>query len=332
MGIIDFFRKQFIDIIQWTEDADGILAYRYPMMDMEIQNGATLVVRDTQKAMLVDQGRMADLFGPGQYTLKTANLPILTNLKNWDKFFESPFKSDVYFFSTRLQIDQKWGTANPITIRDKEFGAIRLRAHGIYAYRLEDPTRFYTEVSGTRDLYTVGDLEGQLRGTLLTTLTDLFAESQIPFLDMAANQLEFSARIGAALEPSFRRLGVKLDSFLVQNLSLPEALQAKFDERVSMNIVGDLGKYTQYQSAQSIPIAAGNEGGGAGAGIALGAGISMGQTMAAAMGAANKDQSADAKESPLDTIERLHQLVQKGALTQEEFQAKKAELLKKVTG
>src|SRR5216110_3049296 len=187
MALGDFLRKQFIDVIQWTEPEDGILAYRFPMQDMEIQTGAKLTVRESQMAAVVNEGKMADVFGPGLYTLETRTLPLLTNLMNWDKAFQSPFKSDVYFFSTRMQIDQRWGTQNPITIRDKDFGMVRLRGHGIYAYHLVNPLIFHQRVSGTRDIYEVADLEGQLRNTIIGRVSDAFASSQIPFLDMAAN-------------------------------------------------------------------------------------------------------------------------------------------------
>ena len=187
---MSFLSKQFIDVIQWTEPEDGILAYRYPMEDMEIQNGGKLTVRDSQMAVFVNEGRIADVFAPGLYTLSTNTLPLLTYIMNWDKAFKSPFKSDVYYFSTRLQTDQRWGTATPITIRDKEFGAIRFRGYGIYAYRIADPKVFYQKISGTRDIYRVPDLEGQLRNTIVARMTDTFAQSSIPFLDMAANQQE----------------------------------------------------------------------------------------------------------------------------------------------
>ena len=157
---MSFLSKQFIDVIQWTEPEDGILAYRYPMEDMEIQNGGKLTVRDSQMAVFVNEGRIADVFAPGLYTLNTNTLPILTYLMNWDKAFKSPFKSDVYYFSTRLQTNQRWGTATPITIRDKEFGAVRVRCYGIYSYRIVDPRAFFTQISGTRATYFVNDLEG----------------------------------------------------------------------------------------------------------------------------------------------------------------------------
>jgi membrane protease subunit (stomatin/prohibitin family) len=283
MAIRDFIKKQFVDVIHWTEPEEGILVWRYPMQDMEIQNGAKLTVRESQMAAFVNEGRMADVLGPGLYTLNTNTLPVLTNLMNWDKLFQSPFKSDVYFFSTRLQVNQRWGTANPITIRDKEFGAVRLRAYGIYSWRVTDPRTFHTNVSGTRDLYRVAEIEGQLRNTIVGRMADTFAESQVPFLDMAANQIELGQKIAEYLRPSFASLGLALDSFVVENLSLPEELQKRLDERIGMNMVGDMGRYTQFQVAQSMPIAAANEGGLAGAGAGLGAGLAMAQQMVNAM-------------------------------------------------
>jgi membrane protease subunit (stomatin/prohibitin family) len=296
MALRDFIAKQFIDVIEWTEPEDGVLSYRFPMRDMEIQNGARLTVRESQVAVFVNEGRIADQFAPGLHTLTTQTLPVLTNLMNWDKLFKSPFKSDVYFFSTRLQVNQKWGTTNPVTIRDKEFGAIRLRAFGIYSWRIADPRAFHTKVSGTRDIYRTAEIEGQLRNTIVGRMADAFGESGIPFLDMAANQVEMGERIAGFLNPSFVGLGLELDSFVVQNLSLPEELQKRLDERVGMNIIGNMGQYTQFQVAQSMPIAAGNEGGGgAGIGAGLGAGLAMAQTM---MGAIKPEGGGGAAAPP----------------------------------
>ncbi len=280
MSLRDFLSKQFIDVIDWVEPEDGILAYRYPMQDREIQNGGKLTVRDSQMAVFVNEGKVADAFAPGLYTLNTHTLPILTYLQNWDKAFQSPFKSDVYFFATRIQTNQHWGTPNPITIRDKEFGAVRLRAFGIYTYHISNPKMFYLKVSGTRDIYRVPDLDGQLQNTIVGRITDTFASSNLPFLDMAANQVALSGKIADQLKPAFAEFGLALDSFVVENLSLPDELQKVLDQRIGMNMVGDMGRYTQYQVAQSIPIAAGNEGGGAaGVGAGLGAGVAMGQAM-----------------------------------------------------
>jgi len=284
MSLRDFISKQFIDVIQWTESEPGLLSYRYPMQDMEIQTGGKLTVRESQMAAFINEGRLGDIFGPGLYTLNTQNLPILTNLMNWDKKFESPFKSDVYFFSTRLQTDQRWGTATPITIRDKEFGAVRLRGYGIYSWHVYDPKIFHTKVSGTREAYRVLDIEGQLRNTIVGRMTDAFAQSTVPFLDMAANQVELAGRIADGLKPMFAELGLALDSFVVENLSLPEELQKLLDTRIGMNMIGDMNRFTQFQVANSMPIAAANEGGGAaGVGAGLGAGMVMAQQMMNAM-------------------------------------------------
>jgi len=279
---MSFFSKQFIDVIHWTETGDGTLAYRYPMEDMEIQNGGQLTVRDSQLAVFVNQGQIADVFRPGLYTLSTNTLPLLTNLMNWDKAFKSPFKSDVYFYSTRLQNDQKWGTATPITIRDKEFGAVRARAYGIYSYRLADARVFYQKLSGTMPVYRVADLEGQLRNTIVGRMTDTFGGSSIDFLDMAGNQMRLGGLMMDSLRPVFADLGLQLETFTVESISLPEELQKMLDQRISMNMLGDMGRYTQFQMAQSMPIAAANEGAG-GMGMSLGAGLAMGQQMVNAM-------------------------------------------------
>jgi membrane protease subunit (stomatin/prohibitin family) len=346
MALMDFVRKQFIDIIQWTEEGDGTLAWRFPMRDMEIQYGASLTVRDSQMAVFVNEGKIADVFGPGMYKLTTQTIPVLTYLRNWDKLFESPFKSDVYFFSTRQQVDQRWGTPQPITIRDKDFGAVRLRAFGNYNYRVADPKLFHTQISGTRDVYTVSDLDGQLRGVILQHISDAIAESAIPFLDLAANQIEFARALATATGPAFDAIGLKLEGMTVQNVSLPEELQKLLDQRIGMGMVGnDMGKFMQYQTAQAIPEmakGAGSGGGGvAGDAMGLGAGIAMGQVLAQNLqkglqgspGSAADAGQAAAPVKPDDvmaTLEKLGELKAKGILTQEEFDAKKAELLKKL--
>jgi membrane protease subunit (stomatin/prohibitin family) len=307
------------------------------MQDMEIQYGAQLTVRESQMAAFVNEGQVADVFGPGRFKLTTQTIPLLTNLRNWDKLFQSPFKSDVYFFSTRLKVDQKWGTPNAITIRDKEFGAVRLRAFGIYSYKIVDPKSFHVNVSGTRERYTVDDLSGQLRSTVVGAITDLFAESQIPFLDMAANQDEFAAQLRAKAADGFKTLGLELASFVVENLSLPEELQKILDQRIGMGMIGDMQRYTQYQVANSIPAAAANPGGLAGIGAGLATGVAMGQAMTQAIGQAIQPAgaapAAAAPAKPEDVtqlLEKLHDLKTKGVLTEDEFNAKKAELLKRL--
>ena len=279
----DFLGKQFLAVIQWNEPEPGILAWRYPMLDQEIQTGAQLTVRESEMAAFVDQGKFADVFGPGLYKLSTSNLPILTDLKNWARDFQSPFKSDVYFFSTHLQIDQKWGTATPITIRDKEFGAVRVRAYGIYSYRIADPHLFFTQISGTRQSYTVYELEDQLRNTIVARMTDVFAASDVSFLDMTANEAALGAKISDQMKPAFSALGLELVQFVVENVSLPDELQKALDQRIGMNIVGDIDKFTQYAAAQSMTVAAANPSGCAGLGMGLRVGAAAAQVMASTL-------------------------------------------------
>jgi len=340
MALMDFIKKQFIDVIQWTEGDDGTLAWRYPMADLEIQNGAVLVVRESQLALFVNEGQVADVFGPGSHKLSTQTLPLLTNLRHWDKLFASPFKSDVYFFSTRQQIDQKWGTPQAITLRDTEFGAIRLRAFGNYSYRVADPRLFHTEISGTQEQYNTQDIDGQLRGLVLQNISNAVASSGIAFLDLAANQQAFALALTQQLAPEFAKFGLKLDSMTVQNLSLPDELQQVLDQKIGMGMVGqNMGQFLQYQTAQALgKFADGAAGGGgmASDAMGLGAGMGLGQVLAQNLAAS---QHAPAAASPagvsaetlMSTLEKLAELTSKGILTADEFAAKKAELLKKLT-
>jgi membrane protease subunit (stomatin/prohibitin family) len=349
MALMDFLKKQFIDILEWTESGDGVLAWRFPMADREIQTSASLTVRESQMAVFVNEGKVADVFGPGMYKLSTQTLPILTYLKNWDKLFQSPFKSDVYFFSTRQQVDQRWGTTQPVTIRDKDFGAVRLRAFGNYSYRVADPKLFHTEISGTRDTYTAAELDGQLRALMLQHISDAVASSGIAFLDLAANQVEFAKALREATAPAFAAIGLQLDAVTVQNVSLPEELQKILDQKIGMGMVGgDMGKFMQYQTAQAIPKfaegAAGAGGGGGGVvgdAMGLGAGVALGQVMAQQLAQGLQPQAAAAQPAAaapvgikpdeiMATLEKLADLKAKGILTQEEFDTKKAELLKKL--
>jgi len=344
MALMDFIKKQFIDILEWTESGDGTLAWRFPMADREIQNGASLTVRESQVAVFVNEGKVADVFGPGTHKLSTQTLPVLTYLKNWDKLFESPFKSDVYFFSTRQQVDQRWGTTQPVTIRDKDFGAVRLRAFGNYSFRIADPKTFHVEISGTRDTYTVADLDGQLRGLMLQHISDAVASSGVAFLDLAANQVEFAKALAQATAPAFALIGLKLEGVTMQSVSLPEDLQKILDQKIGMGMVGnDMGKFMQYQTAQAIPKFAEGAGTGGGGGIAgdamgLGAGVALGQVMAqqlshglqGAPAAAAVAAAGMRPDEVMATLEKLAELKTKGIVTQEEFDAKKVELLKKL--
>jgi membrane protease subunit (stomatin/prohibitin family) len=242
----------------------------------------------------------------------------------------------VYFFSTRLQLGRKWGTPQPVTIRDKDFGMVRLRAFGMYSYKLADPKKFFTEISGTRAEYTVDELEQQLRNLVVATMSATLGGADLPFLDMAANQLLLAERMVAGMTPTFERYGLALDNFAVENISLPEELQKAIDARISMGMVGDLGKYTQFQVAQSVPLAAQNEGGLAGVGAGLAAGVGLGQVMMAALRPAQTPAApvapAPAADDPEARLAKLKALLEKGLVTPADYDAAKAEILKKLIG
>ena len=349
MSLASFIKKQFIDILQWTEDTEGVLSWRYPMDGMEIQNGGTLVVRESQVAVFVNEGQVADVFMPGTYKLTTQTLPVLTYLRNWDKLFQSPFKSDVYFFSTRIQTGRRWGTQQPITIRDADFGMVRLRAFGLYSYRVADAKAFHKELSGTREQYTRDDVEEQLRGIILATMANSIGASKVNFLDMAANQTLMASQVRGDLATALGKYGLALDEFNVASVSLPEELQAALDKRISIGMAGDLNKYTQYQTANAIPIAAANEGGIAGIGAGLASGMAIGQQMAQGLAAGaglTAAQSASTNavtgqqnvgggapvDDPAARLESLKGLLDKSLISQAEFDQAKAEVLKRLVG
>lgn len=340
MSLGSFIKKQFIDILQWNEDSDGVLAWRYPMQDFEIQYGGSLTVRESQVAVFVNEGKIADVFGPGMYKLTTQTLPVLTYLKNWDKLFESPFKSDVYFFSTRVQTGRKWGTPQAVTLRDADFGMVRLRAFGMYSYRIADARKFFTEISGTRAAYTRDDLEEQLRGILVSSIATALGAAHVPFLDLAANQALMGQTVKSGVAAAFDKYGIGVDEFNVSSINLPEDLQEALDKRIAMGMAGDLSKYTQYQVANAIPLAAQNESGIAGVGAGLSAGMVFGQTMAqgmaqagaaAAAGAAGT-QAAVASDGPQARLAQLKALLDQGLITPADFDSAKAEVLKKLVG
>jgi membrane protease subunit (stomatin/prohibitin family) len=329
MGIFDFLSKQFVDVIDWV-DEPGVLAIRYPMQDREIQNGAQLTVRSGQTAMFYNEGVLADAFLPGLHTLETANLPVLTSLLNWDKGFSAPFKSDVYFFSQKEQTGLKWGTQQPITVRDKEFGPLRVRAFGSYSFRVGDVAVFAVKMMGSLDKLTTTDLEPQLRAAIATALATGLGGGEIAFLDLAANQAALSEQLRAAVEPAFAQWGLTCTSFFVESLSLPEDVQAMLDKSSSMRVVGDLDRFVRFQSAQAIETAASQSGGVAGAGAGAAAGFAIGQQMAAGMTGAPAGAAPGGGEDAFAQIEKLHKLLTIGAISQAEFDAKKAELMGRI--
>ncbi len=282
MGILDKIKGQLIDVIEWTDSSNKTMVHKYDMNGKEIMMGAQLTVRESQVAIFVNEGEIADIFEPGRYELQTSNMPILTALKSWKYGFNSPFKSDVYFVNTKQFLDMKWGTSNPVMMRDAEFGMIRLRAFGIYSFKVSDPKTFLKEVFGTAALFTVDGVEGQVKRTLVSGLSDAIAESKIPALDLAANYDELANFAMQSINPKLASLGLTLCSFVIENISLPEEVEKSMDKRTSMGVLGNLDQYAKYQAAEAMREAANNENGGgmAGMGVGMGAGAAMGQMFA----------------------------------------------------
>ena len=301
MGIFNALTGQFINVIEWKDSSDSTMVYRFNTNGHEIMMGAQLTVRESQVAVMVNEGKIADVFGPGRYELSTQNMPIMTALQSWKYGFNSPFKAEVYFINTHQFLDQKWGTSNPVMMRDKEFGMIRLRAFGIYSFRVAEPTVFLKEVFGTSAYMTVDGVNGQIRHTLVSSLSDAIAQSNIPALDLAANYDELSLKALQAIAPRVSALGLKMENLVIENISLPEEVEKAMDHRTSMGVVGDLGKYTQYQAAEAMREAANNPGGFAGMGAGFGAGAMMANAMQNASQTAAQTaqtvQSADAGET-----------------------------------
>lgn len=285
MGILNMIKGQLIDVIEWTDNSGKTMVHKYDMNGKEIMMGAQLTVRESQVAIFVNEGEIADVFEPGRYELQTSNMPVLTALKSWKYGFNSPFKADVYFINTKQFLDMKWGTSNPVMMRDAEFGMIRLRAFGIYSFRVSDPVTFLKEVFGTAALFTVEGVEGQIKRTLVSGLSDAIAESKIPALDLAANYDELANYAMQSINPKLAALGLTLCSFIIENISLPEEVEKSMDKRTSMGVLGNLDQYAKYQAAEAIREAANNDGNGmAGMGVGMGAGAAMGQMFAQSLG------------------------------------------------
>jgi membrane protease subunit (stomatin/prohibitin family) len=300
MGLFDKIRGEFIDVVEWTDDSGNTLVYRFPRHNNEIKNGAQLTVREGQAAVFVDEGQLADVFQPGMYRLETSNLPILATLKGWKHGFESPFKAEVYFVSTRQFTDQKWGTKNPVTMRDPEFGPVRVRAFGTYAIRVSDPGTFIKEIVGTDGHFTTEEVTDQIRNILVARFSDALAESGVAVLDMAAHYDELGEKLDGRVKSDMEGYGLELRTLLVENISLPPAVEEALDKRTSMGVLGDMTKYTQYQAATAIGDAAKNpEGGGlAAGGMGAGLGMAMASQIGQAMGQQGQAPAQGASGGP----------------------------------
>ena len=298
MGILDKLFGEFVDVIEWTDDSSDTLVYRFERYGHEIKYGAMLTVRETQAAILVNEGRIADVFPPGLYQLETRNMPIMTTLESWPHGFNSPFKAEVYFFSMRRFADLKWGTKNPIMLRDKEFGPVRLRAFGTYTLRIKDPQILIKEIVGTTGHFQTGDIAEQLRNMIVARFADILGESGIPALDLAANYEELGEFIAQKIRPEFEAYGLDVLQLMVENISFPPEVEAALDKRSSMGIIGDLSRYTQFQAAEAMAAAAKNPSGGAGEGIGLGMGFAVARELSQGLSAPNQPSAGSSPTPP----------------------------------
>jgi len=281
MGIFDFLTGEFIDVIHWVDDTRDTMVWRFEREDHEIKYGAKLTVRESQAAVFIHEGQLADVFTPGLYMLETNNMPIMTTLQHWDHGFQSPFKSEIYFVNTSRFTDLKWGTKNPIMLRDPEFGPTRIRAFGTYSVRVADAAKFLTEIVGTDGEFTMDEISYQVRNIIVQSFSRIIAGAGIPVLDMAANTADLGKLVAAELSTVVAEYGLSIPEFYIENISLPPAVEDALDKRTSMGVAGDLGKFTQYSAAEAMTAAANNPngGGGMGAGLGMGMGMAMAQQM-----------------------------------------------------
>ena len=281
----NFIQGQFIDVIDWTDDSRNTMVYRFDRHGNEIKYGAKLTVREGQAAVFIHEGQLADVFRPGLYMLETNNMPVMTSLQHWDHLFQSPFKAEVYLVSTHRFTDLKWGTKNPIMVRDPEFGPVRLRSFGSYAIKVADPALFLTEIVGTDGHFTMDEISSQIRNIIVQEASRALAASQIPVLDMAANTRELGTLVTQAIAPTIARYGLEVPELYIENISLPKEVEQAMDKRSSMGIIGDLSRYQSFQMAEATTLAASTPGSGAGEGMGMGMGFAMAQQMGQAMNA-----------------------------------------------
>lgn len=290
---------ELLDIIEWTDDSADTMVWRFPRFDNEIKYGAQLVVRQSQAAVFVNMGKVADVFSSGRHTLVTENLPVLTTLAGWKYGFHSPFKAEVYFVNTRNFINLKWGTKNPVIVRDPELGPVRLRAFGSYVIRVSDPLKFINEIVGTDGHFTTDDISEQLRNLVITRFSDLLASSRIPMPDLSANYNELSKELMEMIAPEFLEYGIDVTKLLVENISLPLEVETALDKKSSMGIIGNLDNYLKFQSGAAMEAAANNPGGEASAGVGMGIGFAMANQLGKAM-SGQLDASATSSPPPLE--------------------------------
>jgi excisionase family DNA binding protein len=299
MAILDFIKKQFIDIIEWTDDSRDTLSFRFPDEDKEIKRGAQLIVRESQVAQFLYLGQFGDTYGPGKYELITDNIPILSDLKGWKYGLESPFKADVYYVITRVFTGNKWGTANPIMMRDQDFGIVRLRAYGIFDFKIVDPKLFLKEVAGTDDHFRLDEFSDTMRSRIVSVFSEALAQSKIPALDVAARYGELGEALRPIINPQMvSKYGIEVQSFIVENVSVPAEVEQAIDKRSSMAAVGNLNDYVKFQLAQGLGQGGQAGGGVAGVGAEMAVGLAMAQQMMNQPGGAMGSQATPGIAGP----------------------------------
>lgn len=315
MGLVDRIKGELLDIVQWLDDSGDTLVYRFERFNNEIKHHARLVVREGQVAVLVSEGKLADVFKPGTYVLETSNLPILATMQGWKYGFESPIKAEVYFCSTRQFTNLKWGTPSPCTMRDSEFGAVRVTAFGLYSVKIKDPTRFIREVVGTDGIFSINSIEDNLRGKIGTQIKTVLTESGIPVLDLESKVTQLGKMLKHKIIPDFEQLGLDLTELQIQDIGLPEEIEKAIDKAGAIKIIGDMRTFAEYEAANSIQDAANNPNGLAAAGAGIGMGLGFGGQLAGTMTGIVRNVSANPVPPPLSSVEVVYYVVHEGKQT-----------------
>lgn len=332
MGLFNFITNEFIEVIEWVDDSQDTLIWKFPDKGNKIMNGAQLTVRESQVAVLMNEGEFGDVYLPGRHQLTTQNMPVTTTLKSWKYLFNSPFKVDVYYVSTKQFTNLGWGTTNPIIMRDPTFQQVRIKSFGTYTVRVKDPKKFITEFAGTSPWVRISDVEAQLRNTIVSKMSEGFAEAGISVLDLAANFTEIGSKLKPVFQQEFDTWGIELDKFYIENVSLPPEVEKMLDKTTQLNMMGDkLGQFNQMQAGIAMEKMSENPGTGETAGIGMGVLLNnMMQQSAQPQQPTQQAAATESKQSLLDTLKQLGELKTAGILTEEEFNQKKAEILKKL--
>lgn len=333
MGLFDFIKNEFIEVIDWVDDTQDTVIYKFPDKGNKINNGAQLTVRESQVVVLMNEGEFGDVYIPGRHELTTKNMPIITTLKSWKYLFDSPFKVDIYYVSTKQFTNLKWGTSNPVIVRDKEFGQVRLRSFGSYAMRVIDPKKFIKEFAGTNPWVRVDAVNEQLRNIIISKLSEGLAEANVSVLDLAANFSEIGEKLKPVFQKEFDVWGIELGQFYIENVSLPEEVEKMLDKTTQLNMLNNkLNQFNQMQGGIAIENLANNPGAAGTAGIGAGVILTnlLNQAQQPAAQPATPANDSQEKQKLLDLLKQLGDLKTQGIITEEEFNQKKAEILGKL--